>query len=109
MIVQGWETDLHTLALSLSQKLLNSTSMELIESILAGIAGYAVGVNRNQLRDAIDERINRSKQKVTLEDLIDTYVRQRGIFTQDNKLAHRLHQIATRYEEYDYEDLYDRR
>ena len=83
--------------------------MGLIENLLAGAAGYAVSVNRNQLRDAIDERINRSKQKVTLEDLIDDYARQRGIYTQDNKLAHRLHQIATRYEEYDYEDLYDRR
>ena len=109
MIVQGWETDLHTLALSLSQKLLNSTSMELIESIFAGIAGYAVGVNRNQLRDAIDERINRSKQKMTLEDLIDEYARLHGIYTQDNKLAYRLHQIAIRYEEYDYEEVYGRR
>ena len=106
---QRWETDLHTLALSLSQKLLNSTNMGLIENLLAGAAGYAVGVNRNQLRDAIDERINRSKQKVTLENLIDEYARQHGIYTQDNKLAHCLHQIATRYEEYDYEDLYDRR
>ena len=109
MIVQGWETDLHTLALSLSQKLLNSTSMELIESILAGIAGYAVGVNRNQLRDAIDKRVTRFKQKVTLEDLIDEYARQHGIYNQDNKLAKSLHQIAMRYEEYNYEDLYDKR
>jgi hypothetical protein len=111
MIVQGWETDLHTLVLPLSQKLLNSTSMELIENLLAGIAGYAVGEmsKSHPLRDAIDERINRSKQKVTLEDLIDGYARQRGIYTQDNKLANILHKIATRYEEYDYEDLYDRR
>ena len=109
MIVQGWETDLHTLALSLSQKLLNSTSMELIESIFAGIAGYAVGVNRNQLRDAIDERINRSKQKMTLEDLIDEYARRYEIYTQKNEFARRLHQIAERYEEYDYEDVYGRR
>jgi FKBP-type peptidyl-prolyl cis-trans isomerase (trigger factor) len=111
MIVQGWETDLHTLVLSLSQKLLNSTSMGLIENLLAGAAGYAVGeMSRSHtLRDAIDERINRSKQKVTLEDIIDEYARQHCIYTQDNKLAHRLHQIATRYEEYDYEDLYDRR
>ena len=85
--------------------------MGLIEELLAATAGYTFSElsKSHPLRDAIDERINRSKQKVTLEDLIDTYVRQRGIFTQDNKLAHRLHQIATRYEEYDYEDLYDRR
>ena len=85
--------------------------MGIIDNILAGAAGYAVSEasKSHPLRDAIDERINRSKQKVTLEDLIDGYARQHGIYTQDNKLAHRLHQIATQYEEYNYEDLYDRR
>jgi FKBP-type peptidyl-prolyl cis-trans isomerase (trigger factor) len=85
--------------------------MGLIEELLAATAGYTFSelIKSHPLRDAIDERINRSKQKVTLENLIDEYARQRGIYTQDNKLAHRLHQIATRYEEYDYEDLYDRR
>ena len=85
--------------------------MGIIEDILAGAAGYAISEasKSHPLCDAIDERFNRSKQKVTLEDLIDGYARQHGIYTQDNKLAHRLHQIATRYEEYNYEDLYDRR
>ena len=85
--------------------------MGLIEELLAATAGYTFSElsKSHPLRDAIDERINRSKQKVTLEDLIDEYAKQRGIYTQDNKLAHRLHQIATQYEEYDYEDLYDRR
>ena len=85
--------------------------MGIIEDILAGAAGYAISEasKSHPLRDAIDERFNRSKQKVTLEDLIDGYARQHGIYTQDNKLAHRLHQIATQYEEYNYEDLYDRR
>ena len=85
--------------------------MELIEELLAVGAGYAVSEmsKSHPLRDAIDERINRTKQKVTLEDLISEYARLRGIYTQDNKLAQRLHQIATRYEEYDYEDLYNRR
>ena len=85
--------------------------MGLIEELLAATAGYTFSElsKSHPLRDAIDERINRSKQKVTLENLIDEYARQRGIYNQDNKLAHRLHQIATRYEEYDYEDLYDRR
>ena len=85
--------------------------MEVIDSLLAGAAGYAVSEfsKSHPLRDIIDERINRAKQKVTLEELIDEYARQRGIYTQDNKLAYHLHQIATRYEEYDYEDLYNRR
>jgi hypothetical protein len=83
----------------------------IIEDIFAGAAGYAVSEasKSHPLRDLIDERINRSKQKVTLEDLIDGYARQRGIYTQDNKLANILHKIATRYEEYNYEDLYDKR
>ena len=106
---QRCEIDLHTLELPLSQKLLNSMNMGLIENLLAGAAGYAVGVNRNQLRDAIDKRVTRFKQKVTLEDLIDEYARQHGIYNQDNKLAKSLHQIAMRYEEYNYEDLYDKR
>ena len=85
--------------------------MGIIEDILAGAAGYAVSEasKSHPLRDLIDERINRTKQKVTLEDLIDGYARQHGIYTQDNKLAHRLHQIATQYEEYNYENMYDRR
>jgi hypothetical protein len=85
--------------------------MGIIEDILAGAAGYAISEasKSHPLRDAIDERFNRSKQKVTLEDRIDGYARQHGIYTQDNKLAHRLHQIATRCEENNYEDLYDRR
>ena len=85
--------------------------MGLIEELLAATAGYTFSElsKSHPLRDAIDERINRSKQKVTLENLIDEYARQRGIYTQDNKLAHRLHQIATRYEEYNYEDVYGRR
>ena len=85
--------------------------MGLIENLLAGATGYAVSeMSRSHtLRDAIDERINRSKQKVTLENLIDEYARQHGIYNQDNKLAKSLHQIAMRYEEYNYEDLYDKR
>jgi len=85
--------------------------MGLLENVIAGATGYAISEmsKSHPLRDAIDERINRSKQEVTLEDLIDEYARQHGIYTQDNNLAHHLHMIATRFEEYDYEDLYDRR
>ena len=84
--------------------------MGLLEHVIAGVTGYAVSEmsKSHPLRDVIDERINRSKQEVTLEDLIDEYARQHGIYTQDNNLAHRLHMIATRFEEYDYEDVYGR-
>jgi FKBP-type peptidyl-prolyl cis-trans isomerase (trigger factor) len=53
--------------------------------------------------------LNRSKQKVSLEDLIEEYARRYEIYTQKNEFAHRLHQIAERYEEYDYEEVYGRR
>lgn len=85
--------------------------MSLIEDLLAGAIGYGISEasKSHPLRDAIDERFNRSKQKVSLEDLIDEYARQYEIYTQKNEFAHQLHQIAERYEEYDYEEVYGRR
>ena len=85
--------------------------MGLIEDLFAGAVGYSISElsKSHPLRDAIDERFNRSKQKVSLEDLIDEYARRYEIYTQKNKFAHQLHQIAERYEEYDYEDVYGRR
>ena len=83
--------------------------MGIIDNAVAGALGYAISEmsKSNSLRDVIDQRINRSKQKVTLEDLIDDYARQHGVYTHDNELAHRLHQIAARYEEYNYKNIYD--
>ncbi|MCI6460709.1 MAG: hypothetical protein MSA35_05010 [Prevotella sp.] len=85
--------------------------MGLLENMIAGATGYVVSeVSKSHpLRDAIDERFHRSKQKVSLEDLIDEYARRYEIYTQKNEFAHRLHQIAERYEEYDYEEVYGRR
>ena len=85
--------------------------MGLLENMIAGAAGYAVSEasKSHPLRDAIDERLNRSKQKVSLDNLIDEYARRYEIYTQKNEFAHRLHQIAERYEEYDYEEVYGRR
>ena len=85
--------------------------MGLLGNMIAGATGYVVSeVSKSHpLRDAIDERLNRSKQKVSLEDLIEEYARCYEIYTQKNEFAHRLHQIAERYEEYDYEEVYGRR
>ena len=85
--------------------------MGIIEDILAGAAGYTISEasKSHPLRDAIDERFNRSKQKVSLEKLIDEYARRYEIYTSKNEFAHQLHQIAERYEEYDYEEVYGRR
>ena len=86
--------------------------MGLLGNMIAGATGYVVSeVSKSHpLRYAIDERLHRSKQKVSLEELIDEYARRRyEVYTQKNEFAHRLHQIAERYEEYDYEEVYGRR
>jgi hypothetical protein len=85
--------------------------MGLLGNMIAGAAGYAVSEasKSHPLRNAIDERLNRSKQKVSLDDLIDEYARRFEVYTQKNEFAHHLHQIAERYEEFDYEDVYGRR
>jgi len=82
--------------------------MGLLENFLSGAIGFGISEasKSHPLRDAIDERLNRSKQK---EYLIDEYARRFEVYTQKNELAHHLHQIAERYEEYDYEEVYDRR
>lgn len=85
--------------------------MGLIEDLVAGAIGYGISEasKSHPLRDAINERFSRSKEKISLEDLIDEYARRFEIYTQRNEFAHRLHQIAERYEEYDYEEVYGRR
>ncbi len=85
--------------------------MGLLDNIISGAIGYGISEmsKSHPLRDAIDERFNRSKQKVSLEDLIDEYARRYEIYTRKNEFAHHLHQIAERYEEYDYEKVYGRR
>ena len=85
--------------------------MGLLDNFLAGAIGYGISEasKSHSLRDVIDERLNRSKQKVSLDDLIDEYARKYEIYTQKNEFAHHLHQISKRYEEYDYEEVYGRR
>ena len=85
--------------------------MGLLDNIISGAIGYGISEmsKSHPLRNAIDERFNRSKQKVSLEDLIEEYARRYEIYTRKNEFAHHLHQIAERYEEYDYEKVYGRR
>ena len=90
--------------------LLNTKKMGLIEDLVAGAIGYGISEasKSHPLRDAINERFSRSKEKISLEDLIDEYARRYEIYTSKNEFAHHLHQIARRYEEYNYEDIYKR-
>ena len=84
--------------------------MGLIEDLVAGAIGYGISEasKSHPLRDAINERFSRSKEKISLDDLIDEYARRFEIYTSKNEFAHHLHQIARRYEEYNYEDVYER-
>ena len=84
--------------------------MGLIEDLVAGAIGYGISEasKSHPLRDAINERFSRSKEKISLDDLIDEYARRYEIYTSKNEFAHQLHQIARRYEEYNYEDVYER-
>ena len=79
--------------------------MGILKNIAIGAAGYAVASAKDSkvVGDIIDNNIS-SK---TLEDLIKDYARRHlDIYTCDNKFAHRLHEIAKQYEEYNYDDVY---
>ena len=82
--------------------------MGLIEDFIAGAIGYGISEasKSHPLRDAINERFSRSKDKISLDDLIDEYARRYEIYTSKNEFAHQLHQIARRYEEYNYDQVY---
>lgn len=83
--------------------------MGLLEDFLAAGLGYTISeVSKSHpVRDAINEHFGKSSSKnVTLEDLIDEYARRFEIYTSKNEFAHQLHQIAKRYEEYDYDRIY---
>lgn len=79
--------------------------MGLLENFLSGAIGYGIAKSR----DAIDEKNNRSRQQVSLDDLISEYAKRFEIYTQKNEFAHHLHKIAERYEEYNYEEVYGKR
>ena len=82
--------------------------MSLVKSLLAGAIGYGISeVSKSHpVRDAINSHYDR---KISLEDLIDEYARRYEIYTQKNEFAHHLHQIAEKYEEYNYNEVYGRR
>ena len=79
--------------------------MSVIKSLLAGAIGYGISdVSKSHpVRDAIN---NRYDKKVSLEDLIDKYARRYEIYTTRDEFAHHLHQIAEKYEEYNYNQVY---
>jgi chromosome condensin MukBEF ATPase and DNA-binding subunit MukB len=81
---------------------------DIIDIVLAGAAGYAVSElsKSHPLKEAVDNKLNRNKANKDLRDIIREYAKARGIYTQDNRLAKELHDIATEYQEYDYDRYY---
>ena len=88
-----------------SQTTNNLNTMSLVKSLLAGAVGYGISEisKSHPVRDAINNRYDR---RMPLEDLIDEYARRYEIYTSKNEFAHHLHQIANKYEEYDYDEVY---
>lgn len=81
--------------------------MGVLKDVLIGTAGYMVG-NAVEHSSAVNTFIDRNFGNKTLEDIIDDYAKTRlGVYTQDNRLAKQLHDIARRYEEYDYDRVYE--
>ena len=78
--------------------------MGLLKDVLIGTAGYMVG-NAVEHSTAVNTFIDRNFGNKSLEETIDDYAKTRlGVYTQDNRLAKMLHDIARRYEEYNYDD-----
>ena len=82
-------------------------TMSLVKSLLAGAVGYGISEisKSHPVRDAVNNVYDR---RMSLEDLIDAYARRYEIYTGKNEFAHHLHQIAEKYEEYDYDEIYGR-
>lgn len=79
--------------------------MGLFENIVAGAIGYGIASAKDSkvVGDIIDNNIKR----MTLEEIIDNYAKRHlDIHTCDNRFAHKLHTIAKKYEEYDYDKFY---
>lgn len=82
--------------------------MGLLRDAIIGAAGYAIG-NATEHSSAINTFIDRNFGNKSLEEVIDDYAKTRmGVYTQDNRLAKMLHDIARRYEEYNYDNVYGR-
>jgi hypothetical protein len=78
-------------------------------SLLKDVALCALGYGISEIskshpvKDFVDNNVYKKK---TLEDVIEEYARSRGIYTDNNDFAHSLHEIASKYEQYNYKEVY---
>ena len=79
--------------------------MGMLEDLIAGAIGY--GIASSQKSKVVADIIDNTFRHLTLEELVDNYARRHlDVYGYDNKLANRLHNIARKYEDYDYERYY---
>ena len=79
--------------------------MGMLEDLIAGAIGY--GIASSQKSKVVADIIDNTFRHLTLEELIENYAqRHLDVYGYDNKLAHRLHNIAKKYEDYDYDRFY---
>ena len=79
--------------------------MNLLEDIIAGAIGY--GIASSKKSKVVADVIDNTFRHLTLEDLVDNYAqRHLDAYGYNNDLAHRLHKIARKYEDYDYDKFY---
>ena len=78
----------------------------MLEDLVAGAVGYGIASAKDS--KVVGDIIDNNLTSKTLEDIIENYAKRHlEIYTCGNTFAHRLHQIAKKYEEYNYSDVYD--
>lgn len=79
--------------------------MGLLEDVIAGAIGYGIASAKDS--KVVGDIIDNCVKRMTIEEIIENYARRHlDIYSCNNDFAHRLHTIAQRYEEYDYESVY---
>lgn len=79
--------------------------MSLLKNVVASAIGYGIASSTDS--KVVGDVIDNNFKSMTLEDMIDHYARRHfDIYTVNNEFAHRLHEIAKHYEEYNYDDVY---
>lgn len=78
-----------------------------LKNIVAGAIGYGIAsaTDSKVVGDIIDNNISTK----SLEEIIENYAKKHlDIYSVNNDFAHRLHEIARKYEEYDYTEKHER-
>lgn len=76
--------------------------MGFVGNLVSGVAGYAISEMSES--HPVRDFCNMNLSSKSLEDIVDEYARKRlDIHGYNNDFARRLHEIARKYEDYDYD------